>query len=122
MSGGLLYPITAFNEILPAFTSSAEGHLADGGQVVDDLAQHLQLLSDGGQLLRVRGQVVAITTPGFATARKQELRFKATLTDFLYDVTYGWLPDFHITSNINVKKGFRKLNLILRFKNDFPVC
>ena len=72
MTEGLESLIAALNEILPAFTSCAEGHLADWRQVVDDLAQHLQLLSDRGQFLRVRGQVVAVTSSGFATARKKE--------------------------------------------------
>jgi hypothetical protein len=65
----LIISLEKFNEILPAFASSAEWHLADWRQIVDDLAQHFQLFSDGGQFLRVRGQVVAVTSSGFSTAR-----------------------------------------------------
>jgi hypothetical protein len=65
----LIISLEKFNEILPAFASSAEWHLADWRQVVDNLAQHFQLFSDGGQFLRVCGQVVAVTPSGFSTAR-----------------------------------------------------
>ncbi len=54
---------------LPAFAASTERHLAHRGQVVDDFAQHLQLLANGRQLLGVRRQVVAVAPASFAAEK-----------------------------------------------------
>ena len=68
--GLLLQPAGPRGELvllLPRLAPGVERHLAGRREVVDHLAQLVQLLPDGGQFLRIRGQVVAVAPPRFAT-------------------------------------------------------
>ena len=59
-------------KILPALAPGPEWHLTDRCEVVDHLAQHLQLFSDGGQLFGICSQVVTVATSSFAAEIKKK--------------------------------------------------
>ncbi len=52
--------------LLATLAARVERHVAHRGQIGDDLAQLVQLLSDGRQLAGIRSQVIAITTTSLA--------------------------------------------------------
>ena len=83
--------------MLPALAAGPEWHFADGREVVDDLTQHLQLLPNGGQLLRVRGQVVAVAATGLAAGKKEN-------------------NDLHIFSHFQT--SFNRLRQTVNFRDD----
>ena len=59
-----------------------ERDLADGGHEIDLLVELLQLLPDGGQLLRVGRQVVAVPPPRLATAISNNISYNVVLSMF----------------------------------------
>ena len=57
--------------LLAALAAGVEGDLVDRGEVVDDLAQLVKLLPDGGKLFGVGREVIAVAATGLAAAEKK---------------------------------------------------